>query len=133
MKRYPIPLVPGPTTVAPETLAAYGHDYGSSDLEPEFHELYRETSRLLGEIMTTKNDVVIALGEAMVVLWGTVKSTLRAGRPPPGRSPAASSGRGSPRWPARSGPRRASSSSPGIRCPIPTGSPPPPASMGRPS
>ncbi len=79
MKHYPIPLVPGPTTIAPETLAAYGHNYGSADLEPEFVEQYRETGRLLGEIMATRNDVVIALGEAMIVLWGTIKSTLGPG------------------------------------------------------
>src|SRR3712207_4915966 len=79
MKHYSIPLVPGPTTIAPETLAAYGHDYGSADLEPEFVEKYQETGRLLGEIMTTRNDVVIALGEAMIVLWGTIKSTLGPG------------------------------------------------------
>ncbi len=79
MKHYDIPLVPGPTTIAPEILAAYGHDYGSSDLEPEFHALYRETSAMLGEIMATRNDMVIALGEAMVVLWGTIKSTIGPG------------------------------------------------------
>lgn len=79
MKTYRIPLVPGPVAVRPKTLAAYGHDYGSSNLEPEFGELYRETARLIGEIMCTRNDVVIALGEAMVVLWGTIKSTLGPG------------------------------------------------------
>jgi aspartate aminotransferase-like enzyme len=79
MKRYAIPLVPGPTTVAPESLAAYGHDYGSADLEPEFVDLYRATGAMLGEIMATRNDVVIALGEAMVVLWGTIKSALGPG------------------------------------------------------
>ncbi len=79
MKRYPIPLVPGPVTVAANTLAAYGYNYGSSDLEPEFLTCYQETGKLLGEIMLTRNDVVIALGEAMVVLWGTIKSTLGPG------------------------------------------------------
>src|SRR3954447_15654377 len=79
MKKYAIPLVPGPTTVMPESLAAYGHDYGSADLEPEFVDLYRATGAMLGEIMATRNDVVIALGEAMVVLWGTIKSALRPG------------------------------------------------------
>lgn len=79
MKIYPIPLVPGPVAVLPETLAAYGHDYGSSNLEPEFGALYRDTARMIGEIMCTRNEVVIALGEAMVVLWGTIKSTLGPG------------------------------------------------------
>ena len=76
MRRYEIPLVPGPVTVPPEVLAAYGQDYPSADLEPEFVELYRDTAALLGEIMRTEHQVVIALGEAMVVLWGAMKSAL---------------------------------------------------------
>ena len=76
MKHYTIPLVPGPVRVRPEVLAAYGHDYGSADLEPEFVALYRETGGLLQEIMSTKNDVVIALGEAMAMLWGGIKSAV---------------------------------------------------------
>lgn len=79
MKRYNIPLVPGPVRIAPATLAAYGHDYPSADLEPEFVALYRETAARLGQIMRTRNQVVIALGEAMVVLWGTMKSALGPG------------------------------------------------------
>jgi aspartate aminotransferase-like enzyme len=79
MKHYPIPLVPGPVTVAPATLAAYGQDWGSADLEPEFCELYVETGRLLQQIMQTRSDVAIALGEAMVVLWGTIKSATGPG------------------------------------------------------
>ena len=79
MKTYRIPLVPGPVAVAPTTLAAYGHDYGSANIEPEFGELYRDTARLIGAVLCTRNDVVIALGEAMVVLWGTIKSTLGPG------------------------------------------------------
>ena len=79
MKGYAIPLVPGPVTVAPATRAAYGHDWGSPDLEPEFADLYRETAGMLGEIMGTRHDVVIALGEAMVVLWGAIKSAVGPG------------------------------------------------------
>lgn len=79
MKRYDIPLVPGPVRIAPETLAAYGQDWASADLEPEFGELYRATAGQLQAIMGTRNQVAIALGEAMVVLWGTIKSALGPG------------------------------------------------------
>jgi aspartate aminotransferase-like enzyme len=79
MKHYPIPLAPGPVTVAPATLAAYGQDWGSADLEPEFCDLYVETGQLLQQIMQTQSDVAIALGEAMGVLWGTIKSTTGPG------------------------------------------------------
>lgn len=76
MKHYTIPLVPGPVRVRPETLAAYGHDYGSADLEPEFVALYRETCGQLQTIMSTRNDVIVTLGEAMAMLWGGIKSAL---------------------------------------------------------
>ena len=79
MKHYAIPLVPGPVTVPAATLAAHAQNWGSSDLEPEFIDLYRETAGLLQRIMLTRNDVAIALGEAMVVLWGAIKSALAPG------------------------------------------------------
>lgn len=79
MKHYAIPLVPGPVTVPAATLAAHAQNWGSSDLEPEFIELYRATAEQLRAIMRTRNDVAIALGEAMVVLWGAIKSALGPG------------------------------------------------------
>lgn len=76
MKHYAIPLVPGPVRVRPETLAAYGHDFGSADLEPEFVELYREVGGMLQRVIGTRNDVIITLGEAMAMLWGGIKSAV---------------------------------------------------------
>ena len=43
MKTYPIPMVPGPVKVAQEVLDAYQINYGSSDLESEFFDLYNQT------------------------------------------------------------------------------------------
>ncbi len=79
METYPIPLVPGPTSVAPEVLAAYQKNYGSPDLEPEYYELYEKTEKQLQQLLRTRNRVAIMSGEAMVVLWGALKSTLRPG------------------------------------------------------
>ena len=79
MRTYAIPLVPGPTTVPAEIRAAYQEDYGSADLEPEYYELYAETQEQLRAILGTRNAVVIMTGEAMVVLWGALKSVLRPG------------------------------------------------------
>ena len=79
MRIYAIPLVPGPTTVPAEVRAAYQEDYGSADLEPEYYELYAETQDMLRAILGTRNAMVIMTGEAMVVLWGALKSTLRPG------------------------------------------------------
>ena len=79
MHTYKIPLVPGPTVVAPEVLAAYLVNYGSSDLEEEFFRLYEDTEALLRSILQTKNKFALMSGEAMVVLWGALKSCLRPG------------------------------------------------------
>ncbi|OQX86802.1 aminotransferase [candidate division KSB1 bacterium 4484_87] len=79
MKTYLIPLVPGPTRVPAEVLAAYQTNYGSSDLEPEFYELYQDTQQKFQKIMGTKNTIVMMNGEAMLVLWAALKSALIPG------------------------------------------------------
>lgn len=79
MECYDIPLVPGPTAVCQEVLAAYQVDYGSADLEEEFLQLYAETQAKLQQLMGTQNQMALMSGEAMVALWGALKSTLQAG------------------------------------------------------
>lgn len=76
---YRVPLVPGPTTVPAEVLEASARDYPSADLEPAFFELYAETQARLQAILKTRNQVAVMTGEAMVVLWGALKSCLRPG------------------------------------------------------
>lgn len=79
MTSYPIPLVPGPVTVPAAVLAARTQDYPSPDLDPRFGALYRDTQAHLQIILHTSNEIAIALGEAMVVLWGTIKSVVGEG------------------------------------------------------
>ncbi|GIV66316.1 MAG: aminotransferase [Bellilinea sp.] len=79
MNQYPIPMVPGPTTVPQIILDAMNHDYPSPDLEKEFLELYNQTENLLQVLYETKNRVVIHTGEGMIALWGALKSTLLPG------------------------------------------------------
>ena len=79
MQVYPIPMVPGPVKVAQEVLDAYQVNYGSSDLESEFLELYNQTEANLKIIMSTKNQVVIQTGEGMLALWSALKSCLTPG------------------------------------------------------
>jgi aspartate aminotransferase-like enzyme len=79
MKTYLIPLVPGPTRVPAEVLAAYQTDYGSPDLEPEFFELYADTQQKFQQILGTKNTIVMMNGEAMLALWAALKSALIPG------------------------------------------------------
>jgi aspartate aminotransferase-like enzyme len=79
MQTYEIPLVPGPTAVCQEVLAAYQVDYGSADLEPEFLKLYAHAQSQLQHIMETKNQIALMSGEGMVALWGALKSAVQPG------------------------------------------------------
>ncbi len=79
MKIYQIPMVPGPTSVSHEVLEAGMMNYGSADIEYDYVELYADTVRMLGEIMQTKNQVVIQTGEGMLALWSALKSCLLPG------------------------------------------------------
>ncbi len=79
MKTYPIPMVPGPVSVPQEILNAYTEDFGSSDLEPEFLELYQQTEAQLQTILATQNQVAILSGEGMLALWAALKSCLKPG------------------------------------------------------
>ena len=79
MQTYEIPLVPGPTAVCQEVLAAYQVDYGSADLEPEFLTLYADAQRRLQQVMSTKNQIALMSGEGMVALWGALKSSVQPG------------------------------------------------------
>ena len=77
----PIPMIPGPTSVHPKALAALCRDYGSGQVEREFLDLYADTGKALARLMETQNDVVLMTGEAMLALWGALKSCLKPGDP----------------------------------------------------
>lgn len=79
MEKYKIGLVPGPVSVPKDVRAAWENDFASSDLEEEFFELYGENQKLIQKILHTKNDVLITSGEAMSILWGSLKCTLKPG------------------------------------------------------
>lgn len=79
MERYTIPLVPGPVTIPAAVRAAYAQDFGSSDMEEEFFNLYTECERDLQQILATRNLIAILSGEGMLALWAGLKSVLRPG------------------------------------------------------
>ncbi|MHB1134510.1 MAG: pyridoxal-phosphate-dependent aminotransferase family protein [Chloroflexota bacterium] len=79
MQTYRVPMVPGPTSVPADVLAAYTVDYGASDLEEEFFSLYAATEARLQRLLRTRNKVAIMSGEGMVALWGALKSCLQPG------------------------------------------------------
>lgn len=76
MQIYPVSMVPGPVSVPEDIRKVYLTNFGSGDLEPEFFELYAKTESDLQKIIGTKHPVVIQTGEAMLVLWGALKSCL---------------------------------------------------------
>lgn len=77
MKTYKISLIPGPVSVPVEFREAYMTNFGSSDLEKDFYDLLKENQVLLQKILNTENSVTIQSGEAMLVLWGALKSTVK--------------------------------------------------------
>jgi aspartate aminotransferase-like enzyme len=79
MQSYEIPLVPGPVAIPEQVRAAYQGNYGSSDLESDFFDLYSACESGLKQVLATQNDVAILSGEGMVALWGAMKSVLRPG------------------------------------------------------
>ena len=73
MREYPIGLVPGPVSVPKKYAQAWLTDFGSSDLEADFFDLYARTQTLVQKLLGTRESVVITSGEAMSILWGSVR------------------------------------------------------------
>eukprot|EP00761_Pharyngomonas_kirbyi_P008010 gb/GECH01008021.1/.p1 GENE.gb/GECH01008021.1/~~gb/GECH01008021.1/.p1 ORF type:complete len:374 (+),score=66.33 gb/GECH01008021.1/:1-1122(+) len=79
-----IHIAPGPTQPHPEVLKAHGKYYGSADIESEFLSLYQRVCRKLRQLVNVNQDdesvtPVVMSGEAMVCLWGAIKSVLHPG------------------------------------------------------
>jgi len=66
-------------SVPEDIRAAWDFDFASADLEDEFFTLYNENQILIQKILHTKNDILITSGEAMSILWASLKCTLKAG------------------------------------------------------
>lgn len=81
MTYVPIPMIPGPTSIHPDVLAAIAQDYRAEVGEEDFMPLYDIVGRNLSKLMGTKNEVVLMTGEGMLALWGALKSCLKAGDP----------------------------------------------------
>eukprot|EP01122_Echinamoeba_exundans_P016666 TRINITY_DN8518_c0_g1_i1.p1 TRINITY_DN8518_c0_g1~~TRINITY_DN8518_c0_g1_i1.p1 ORF type:complete len:363 (-),score=60.45 TRINITY_DN8518_c0_g1_i1:3-1091(-) len=79
MHKYTHPFVPGPTMVPSEISSVYTIDFASSDIEDEFFSLYDTTRSKLKRLLNCSGDISIQSGEAMVVLWGAMKSVLNKG------------------------------------------------------
>lgn len=75
----PIPMYPGIVTLHPDVLKAIAKDYGMGQAEPDFLPFYKKTAEKLARLMYTDDDVVMMTGEAMLALWGALKSCLKPG------------------------------------------------------
>jgi aspartate aminotransferase-like enzyme len=72
-------LVPGPTRISEATRSIYGSRFDDSpDLEKDFFELYSDCEQKLQQKLfaSSSHSAVVMSGEAMVVLWGAMKSVL---------------------------------------------------------
>lgn len=72
-------LVPGPTRMLPNVLAAHGAHYGSPDTNDAFWSDYLALEATLQSFLRTKQSVAIQSGEGMLGLWGALKSTIERG------------------------------------------------------
>ncbi|HNX74628.1 MAG TPA: aminotransferase class V-fold PLP-dependent enzyme [Candidatus Rifleibacterium sp.] len=72
-------LIAGPVNVPEKVLAAYHHNYGSADLDPDYLNLYNDCEKKLQTILGTQNSVIMQTGEGMLGLWGALKSCIRPG------------------------------------------------------
>lgn len=75
----PIPMYPGIVTLHLDVLKALARDYGMGQSDPDFLPFYKETADKLARLMYTDDDVVMMTGEAMLALWGALKSCLKPG------------------------------------------------------
>lgn len=72
-------LVPGPSRMTPAVLAAYGAPRGSPDIEDAFWDDYLALEKTLQGFLGTQNALAMQSGEAMLALWGAMKSVIQPG------------------------------------------------------
>jgi aspartate aminotransferase-like enzyme len=65
---------PGPTAVPMRVLQAMSKPIINPDLDPEFPFWFLETSKMMGNIMQTENEVLLLPGEGMLALDAAINS-----------------------------------------------------------
>ena len=68
---------PGPTMVPPRVLNAMNKQIINPDLDPDFPNWFLETAQKTGEIIKTKNEVLILPGEGMLALDAALNSIVK--------------------------------------------------------
>lgn len=74
-----IHMVPGPVSVPGRILDAMHCNCDAGHIEADFIGQYTATGAKLARLMGTQNEVLLMSGEAMVILWGTLRSCLKPG------------------------------------------------------
>ncbi|MDL2285208.1 aminotransferase class V-fold PLP-dependent enzyme [Desulfovibrio sp. OttesenSCG-928-F07] len=74
-----IHMVPGPVSVPDKILQAMCVNADAGHIKADFIEEYNTASAKLARLMGTQNDIVLMSGEAMVILWGALRSCLKSG------------------------------------------------------
>ena len=70
---------PGPTMVPPSVLKAMSRQIINPDLDPDFPAWFLETAQKTGEIIKTKQEVLLLPGEGMLALDAALNSVVKPG------------------------------------------------------
>ncbi len=75
----PYPFYPGPTSLHPALAPVLVQDFPPPRQGHIYQELYARTCANMQVLLGTQNDILLPTGEAMVGLWGAMKSLVRQG------------------------------------------------------
>ncbi len=75
----PMPFYPGPVTIPQEIAKAMYEDFAPPRFGMDYTNLYIDVAKKVQNMINTENEVIFPVGEAMLGLWGALKSCLKAG------------------------------------------------------
>lgn len=75
----PLIMTPGPTYVSEDVRAEMSREITNPDIDMSFYEYYRETCEKLGQLLKTKNRVLILDGEGILGLEAACASLIEVG------------------------------------------------------
>jgi aspartate aminotransferase-like enzyme len=78
-KQWNLLYTPGPTMVPPSVLRAMSRQIINPDLDPDFPDWFLETAQKTGEIIKTKEEVLLLPGEGMLGLDAALNSVVKPG------------------------------------------------------
>ena len=61
-------MTPGPTMVRENVRQARSLVVGNPDIDPDFYDFYRDTCRLMSDLLHTKDETLILGGEGILAL-----------------------------------------------------------------